>query len=158
MGVDIRVRPCTAKDVPVLSATEPPGADVAVKQFARQSRGESVYLVAWVGESPVGSGELLLGSTPELRNLHVNEDRRGQGIGSAILDEAERLSAEAGAVAVGVGLENSGARRLYERRGYLGTGELTTTTYSYFDRDGVQREATETDEKWVKMIERGSDD
>ena len=151
-GAQLQVRRCSAVDVEVLSAAEAPGADIAVKQFARQSRGESLYLVAWIGKDPVGSGELLFGSTPELRNLHVNEDRRGQGIGSALLDEAERSSAGAGVLSVGVSVENTGARRLYERRGYLGTGSITTTTYSYFDKDGVEHEATETDEQLVKTL------
>ena len=151
-GAQLQVRRCSAVDVAVLSAAEAPGAGIAVKQFARQSRGESLFLVAWIGKSPVGSGELLFGATPELRNLHVNEGRRGQGIGSALLDEAERSSAGAGVLSVGVSVENTGARRLYERRGYLVTGSLTTTTYSYFDKDGVEHEATETDEHLVKTL------
>ena len=151
-GMRVQVRRCSADDVGVLAAAEPPVAEIAVKQFARQCRGESLYLVAWAGDTPVGSGELLFGVTPELRNLHVNEGLRGSGIGSAILDEAEQASADDGVLSIRVGTENAGARRLYERRGYVGTGDLSTTTYSYFDGNGVQHETTETDETWIKEL------
>ena len=145
------VRPCEAGDVEVISATEYPGARIAERGFARQERGESLYLVAWIDGVPGGSGELVFAPPPELRNLHVVEAHRGRGIGTAIIRAAEEASRSAGELSVGVGLENSAARRLYERLGYVGTGELTTTRYTYVDADG-QHEAIETDERLVKPL------
>lgn len=53
---------------------------------------------------------------------------------------------------LGVGLENPGAGRLYERLGYARTGVVSTTTYSYRDAHGVERAATEDDELLVKTL------
>ncbi|MGO1312884.1 MAG: GNAT family N-acetyltransferase [Brevibacterium aurantiacum] len=48
-------------------------------------------------------------------------------------------------------MDNPGARRLYERLGYRGTGEITTRTYRYVDADG-EHEVTETDERLSKRL------
>ena len=52
-------------------------------------------------------------------NIVVDEVCRGQGIGSMLLDEAERVAKEWGAVQLNLWCWefNSGARRLYESRG-----------------------------------------
>ena len=53
-------------------------------------------------------------------NLYVLPDRRGEGVGSALLDYAEDRLRDAGADALAVEAlwDNEAARRLYERRGY----------------------------------------
>ncbi|CQH57386.1 GNAT family acetyltransferase [Halobacterium hubeiense] len=53
-------------------------------------------------------------------NLYVVADARGEGVGSALLDYAERQLRDAGAdvLAVEALWDNEAARRLYERRGY----------------------------------------
>lgn len=53
-------------------------------------------------------------------NLYVVADARGEGVGSALLDHAERQLRDAGADALAVEAlwDNEAARRLYERRGY----------------------------------------
>ncbi len=110
-----------------------------------------MYLVAWVGERPIGSGELLWSDPPELRYLHVGEQWQGRGVGTALIAEAERRCEGRSAIMVGVGLDNPRARRLYERLGFTGTGEYSTTTYTYVDATGPH-EATETDEALVKHV------
>lgn len=154
----IDVRECAADEVEMLTARETPGADIARRQFARAQRGESIYLVAWVAGTPVGSGEVLLdeahaGEVPELRNLHVEPAFQGRGAGTRVIAAAEAACLRLGfaALAVGVATDNPGARRLYERCGYEGTGELTTTTYTYVDRTG-EHQATETDERLIKRL------
>ena len=54
-----------------------------------------------------------------LLSLAVEEDARGQGIGSLLLNRIEELAAEHGArpLSLDVGAGNKGALRLYERRG-----------------------------------------
>ncbi|WP_420112532.1 GNAT family N-acetyltransferase [Pseudactinotalea sp.] len=147
---DLEIRPCTPSDLPGLTAAEPPGADIAVRLFARQQRGESVYLLAVASGVVVGHGELMLGANPELRHLQVDPESRGQGVGTSIVRAAERHLGT-GRLSIGVGLDNSRARRLYERLGYVGTGEISTTTYTYVDHEGPHV-ATESDERLVKSL------
>jgi GNAT superfamily N-acetyltransferase len=147
----IEVRALAASEVGRLERDEPPGRGFARAMWAAQEAGGSTLLVAWDGDVPLGSGQLdLRGDVPELRNLQVQESARGRGIGTAIMRAAEERIAP-GRLAVGVALDNPRARAMYERLGYRGTGELTTTTYAYVDDAGVTREATETDERLVKQ-------
>jgi ribosomal protein S18 acetylase RimI-like enzyme len=52
-------------------------------------------------------------------SVAVDEDTRGQGVGTVLLDGVERLAVERGAkrLSLDVGSSNKGALRLYERRG-----------------------------------------
>jgi RimJ/RimL family protein N-acetyltransferase len=145
----IEVRALAASEVGRLEREEPPGRGFARAMWAAQEAGGSTLLVAWDGDRPVGSGQLdLHGDVPELRNLRVDEAERGRGIGTAIVRAAEERVGS-GRLTVRVALDNPRARALYERLGYRGTGELTTTTYAYVDDAGVTRQATETDETLV---------
>lgn len=156
----VLVRRCGEEDVAVLAEVQPPGSLLAETFFARQQAGELTYLVGWVGDCPAGTGVLTsaasLGSTrrAELKNLHVREGFRGAGVGTAIVLAAEEHAAAGGieVVAIGVALDNPRARALYERLGYLGTGVVTETTYTYIDSDGAEHSATEQDEEFVKGI------
>ncbi|MCJ1710040.1 GNAT family N-acetyltransferase [Clavibacter michiganensis subsp. phaseoli] len=148
----IEVRALAASEVGRLERDEPPGRGFARAMWALQEAGGSTLLVAWDGDRPVGAGQLdLRGDVPELRNLQVDAGERGRGIGTAIIRAAEERIAP-GRLAVGVGLDNPRARALYERLGYRGTGETTTTTYAYVDDAGVTREATETDERLAREL------
>jgi GNAT superfamily N-acetyltransferase len=145
----VEVRALAASEVGRLEQGEPPGRGFARAMWAAQEAGGSTLLVAWDGDRPVGSGQLdLRGDVPELRNLGVDEAERGRGIGTAIVRAAEERVGS-GRLTVRVALDNPRARALYERLGYHGTGELTTTTYVYVDDAGVTRQATETDETLV---------
>lgn len=55
-----------------------------------------------------------------VHNLFVVPDRRGEGIGSALLEESEAALREAGAAVIGLEVlaENEDARRFYDERGY----------------------------------------
>lgn len=150
--MSIRVAPCRQDEVSLIEQREPPGVRLARHYFASQQRGDSTYLVAWVDGVPAGTGELALSGRIELRNLHVDEEFRGRGVGSAIIAAAESVVGT-GMLSVGVGLANHAARRLYERLGFVASGELETTTYSYFDAEGVSQTATETDEYLTKRLE-----
>lgn len=152
MSNGIQVRPCRPADVSILAAAQPPGSRLAEQFFERQQAGEIVYLVGWLDGAPVGTGVLTWGEQPELKNLHVREAFRGNGVGGAIVAAAEELAADAGLLVIGVGVDNPGARRLYERLGYRSTGRLTTTTYRFHDDAGTEHEATETAEDLEKAL------
>lgn len=138
------VRPCVPADVPVIEGREPPGRGYARATFARQTSGDCCYLVAWLDDEPVGSGELERTVPPELKNLHVVPRLRGCGIGTALIEAAEALAVDHGRIRIAVADDNPAARRLYSRLGYRATGESVTYSYEYVDDDGTPRAATET--------------
>jgi GNAT superfamily N-acetyltransferase len=149
----VEVRALAASEVERLEREEPPGRGFVRAMWATQEAGGSVLLVAWDGDRPLGSGQLdLRGELPELRNLQVGGAARGRGVGTAIIREAERCVGPGGRLTVSVGLDNPRARALYERLGYRGTGEMTTTSYAYVDDAGVTRAATETDETLARDL------
>jgi GNAT superfamily N-acetyltransferase len=106
-----------------------------------QRRRHGILLVAWQGSVPVGTVYLWLApaeekelrrelpDVPILNRLSVTETQRRRGIGTRLIEEAERVLRERGhkRVALGVGPGNRLARRLYERLGYRdwGHGEIT---------------------------------
>ncbi|WP_307864334.1 GNAT family N-acetyltransferase [Agrococcus sp. TF02-05] len=150
----VEVRRATAADAWRLAASEPPGAAVAASHLRRQEAGEVLFLVALEDGEPLGSGVLVPGDVPELRHLFVAEAARGRGIGASLIGAAEREVAAMGAtlIELGVGVDNPRAAALYRRLGYAETGERSTTTYEYVDRDGVRRTATETDVHMRKRL------
>ncbi len=140
----VAIRRCTSHEVAIIESREPPGAGVARSLFTAQQAGRGLYLVAWEDDIPVGGGYLEWTQPPELKNLQVDEPRRGRGIGNAIIVAAEREARQDGALEIGVGVDNFDARRLYERLGYLPTGRRETYTYEYVDADGTRQKETET--------------
>lgn len=148
----IEVRPCQLADVAVLTATEPPGARLAEVFFERQQAGGVVYLVGWLAGTPVGTGVLITGESPELKNLQVRKEFRGRGVGRAIIAEAEDEARESGLLVIGVATDNPAARRLYERLGYRPTGRISTCTYRFVDDTGVEQQAIETSEDLQKVL------
>ena len=63
---------------------------------------------------------------PEVRLLAVVPGARGQGVGTALMDECERRARRAGATALGLHTMDMmrEAVRLYERRGFIRAPEL----------------------------------
>lgn len=84
----------------------------------------ATYLVAWQGAAPIGHVHVAWTDTelglPELQDMYVLPDRRGEGIGAALAAAAERLAAARGhdRCSLSVSEANTRARRLYERLGY----------------------------------------
>jgi GNAT superfamily N-acetyltransferase len=105
------------------------GERAAVDAVLPLSRLDSVqtYLVAWDGDEPVGHAHVAwVGGhvgAPEIQDMYVLPERRGTGIGAALVGAAERLARERGHewISLSVG-DASDARRLYERLGYRGAG------------------------------------
>lgn len=152
----VQVRALAASEVDRIEADEPPGKGFVRAMWRLQCDGASVLLVAWLGSDPVGSGQLDLRTSPvELKNLHVRPAMRGCGIGTAIVAAAEACARDRGetTLALGVAIDNPGARRLYERLGFVSTGELATITYDFVDAEGAMRTATETDEGFVTSLQ-----
>ena len=148
----VSVRRCEAAEVAVIAAGEPEEKNYASSTFARQSAGECVYLVAWDGAEPVGSGELEWAPIPELKNLQVIPTRRSHGVGTAIVAAAEAEAAPFGRIWIGVTADNPDARRLYERLGYRPAGRTETFSYTHIAADGSTHSITETAEYLEKRL------
>ncbi len=128
----LRIRQALASDLPALTASFDQEFFFQ-ERFARQQRDEGRLLVAKLGRRAVGDVYLWLGPAEEedlrtrlprvplLTHLEVLPEYRNQGIGSDLIAECERLLRERGVdrVALGVGLDNAAATRLYHRLGYV---------------------------------------
>ena len=138
----MEIRPASAGDL------EPLGAVFAAERrffadcLARQSGGGGVLLVAWLDGWPAGDVFLNLGpadepevrrhltGVPTLVHLEVAGRLQRRGIGTALVGAGEDTARRHGhdRIALGVGLDNHGARRLYERLGYTDWGHGRTVT------------------------------
>ena len=163
----MEIRYAAAGDLEALGAVFASEGGFFADCLARQEVGEGVLLVAWLDGRPVGDVFLNLGpadepevrrhlpGVPTLVHLEVLGPFQRRGIGTALVrageDEARRLSHDR--VALGVGLDNPGARRLYERLGYTDWGRgLTVTSWREHRRDGAPVTVTETIDMLVKRL------
>jgi [ribosomal protein S18]-alanine N-acetyltransferase len=90
--------------------------------------GHQTYLVAWDEDEPVAHAAIAFADTnlsvPEIQDVFVREDRRGQGLGEAVTSAAEQLVAARGhrRVSIGYGIANDAAKGLYAKLGYQDAG------------------------------------
>lgn len=133
----ITVSRCRHEDIEHLKAEMPYGPS-NYHEMALQSQidGESTYLIAHIGDRPVGHGNLLLdgpkesevvdvlAGVPEINALEISQEYRSQGIGSEIISLAEEAARSYGKekICIGVSEENPRARELYEKLGYTDKG------------------------------------
>jgi GNAT superfamily N-acetyltransferase len=83
------------------------------------------WLVAWSGEMPVGHAHVDWRPRPaQIQNVFVAESHRRRGIASRLSLVAEERARARGhdAIALDVDVDNTAARRLYERLGYRERG------------------------------------
>ncbi len=123
LAVEVEIRAATARDLAALATWS--GQVEGTFRPALDSE-ERVLLVANAnGRFPIG--HLLIDLRGIISHLLVLAGFRGQGLGSALLDEAESLLGDVGHASLMVEKVNEGAIRLYERRGYVRTGESVET-------------------------------
>ncbi len=165
------VRACEERDVDALERDLPTGAArVHASHWLAPCSGRSTYLVAWSGdvargvavvnwEGPVGrEAAQAFPGVPEIAHLQVTASARGQGVGTRLIRAAEAMAETAGlrSVAMGVGVDNVAARRLYERLGYNPTDVLEVNTYVYVDAEGNSHPMSETNTLLVKPLTAGA--
>jgi GNAT superfamily N-acetyltransferase len=136
-------------------------------RLARQQRGGGVLLVAWLDGRPVGDVFLDCGpaqepevrrhlpGVPMLDHLEVPGPFMGRGIGTALIRVAEGHARQLGhkRIALGVGLDNPNARRLYERLGYADWGHGTVVgTWAEHPDDGPPVRLSEVCDILVKRL------
>ncbi|MGA2197200.1 MAG: GNAT family N-acetyltransferase [Bryobacteraceae bacterium] len=97
--------------------------------FCLASCRRSEFLVLMARRAGTPCGFVLLhpagvAGSPYIASIATSAAERGQGVGSALLDAAERWLPEARHIFLCVSSFNTQARRLYERRGYAKVGEF----------------------------------
>lgn len=128
--------------------------------LAAQRDGAYTVLVAEVDAAPAGyvllkpcamAGPYAGQGIPEIADLNVLAAYQHRGVGSALLDEAERLAG--GPVTLGVGLHAGygAAQRLYVKRGYVPDGSGVW----YRDRPATPYAAVENDDDLVLYMVKG---
>jgi GNAT superfamily N-acetyltransferase len=136
-------------------------------RLADQAAGVGALLVAWVDGRPAGDVFLACGpddvpevrrhlpGVPRLVHLEVLGPLQRRGIGTALIRAGEAAARRLGhdRLALGVGLDNPGARRLYERLGYSawGRGPVVATWREQRD-DGSSVTSSETIDMLVKRL------
>jgi GNAT superfamily N-acetyltransferase len=135
--------------------------------LAKQQAGGGVLLVAWLDGWPVGDVFLdrdpaeepeirrWLPGVPRLNHLEVLGPVQRRGIGTALLRAGEATARKLGhrRVALGVGVDNPAARRLYERLGYTDWGHGSIVgRYQDRDHDGPPVFITEIIDMLVKRL------
>lgn len=154
IALDVRIRPGVAADLEPLEwyGLYWEHRVVMGNAFQRYRRDEMLMLVAEAAEFPVGQVWIDFTSAGQgiarVWALRVIPLLRGMGIGSRLLRAAEHASALRGLRTVELGCEkvNTGARRLYERRGYRCVHE-EVEQYRYTRPDGQRIEATS--DMWI---------
>jgi GNAT superfamily N-acetyltransferase len=136
-------------------------------RLARQRRGGGLLLVAWLDDRPVGDVFLDCGpadepevrrhlpGVPRLDHLEVPGPFQGRGIGTALIRAAEDHARQLGhgRIALGVGVGNANARRLYERLGYADWGHGTVVgTWVEHPDDGPPVMLSEVCDMLVKPL------
>ncbi len=147
--MEVEIRECREEDVEVLGKTIP-RPEFHVNRFQSQEKGDSIYLIAWNEDVPVGHLNLKLngsdeeyvkdrlGFLPELNAIGTYPpEMRSKGIGRMLIAEAERICREKGFEKVGLAVDvsNFRAKELYEKLGYKdsGIGEFDSVWYETQD-------------------------
>jgi ribosomal protein S18 acetylase RimI-like enzyme len=138
----LTIRPMRPADVgPLAGALGWPARGVRAR-WADAERGRREMFVAEYDGRVAGSVSINLHDhLPEhlhLFALDVSGALRRRGIGTALIAAVENEAKQRGyrGVWLAVGVENSDARRLYERLGYVADGELMTLRYTVPNGDG----------------------
>lgn len=95
--------------------------------LARLRHPEYTLLIARQGDIPLGFVLMHprgVAGSPYIASIAVAAEARGQGVGSQMLDCAERQWPGARHIFLCVSSFNTAARRLYERSGYEAVGEF----------------------------------
>jgi GNAT superfamily N-acetyltransferase len=154
----LEIRPGSVADLPTLVAVLGQRRWFS-DQLARQRAGGGVLLVAWLEDHPAGDVYLSLEpdpnqavrrhlpGVPTLVHLEVLGPHQRRGIGTALIHAGEDTARRLGhpRLAMGVGLDNHDARRLYERLGYTDWGHgMVEASWEEHDHSGHPVTVSET--------------
>lgn len=139
------IRRARMEDVPkIMKMKRADSSERFIYRFERVKRGHAEYLIAEIKGEIVGNvflkfyGKRTAPDYPDIEDLYVREDIRGNGIGTKLLKSAEDLAALAGYKKVGLSVDpvrNPKARDLYKRLGYR---EVQMNPYQNGIREGLE--------------------
>jgi GNAT superfamily N-acetyltransferase len=125
----LKIRAATSADIPDLKEVK---ADLTEKQikarFKRQKENKAVWLVAEIEEKVCGFillkwlGKPTAPDYPDLEDLFVQPEYRGQGIAPQLVEYAEKLARDAGYPKIGLAVNpdpRCAAHKLYAKLGYV---------------------------------------
>jgi GNAT superfamily N-acetyltransferase len=131
----VQISECRPRDLDLLAAALPTAAPRAHHlRFERQLAGQSTILIAWIDGTPAGHAEVRWDGNdvgdpfqdcPQVHAMEVwPAALRSQGIGTALLAEAESRARSRGLDQLGLGIADSNwrAAALYLRLGFRETG------------------------------------
>ncbi len=139
MSDGLEIRRLEAADIPVmlpklLSSGFKKSAPLLEGYVREQSAGQRVVLTAWLDGEFAGYLTVIWESgyppfreagIPEVNDFNVLNELRRRGIGSRMMDEAERVISERSAysgIGFGMGADYGPAQRMYILRGYVPDG------------------------------------
>ena len=129
----MNIQNATINDIKTIIQIKPEiEIDTINKRLERQSQGEIEFLILENNGQPVGFVLLkYLGKNthpeyPDIEDLYIQDNQRGQGYGSILIKECEQKAIQKGFSKIGMAVnpkENCPAYRLYEHLGYKPTNE-----------------------------------
>ncbi len=140
---NVTIRQLEERDVPQISAAfsglgwNKPRSQYK-RYFSEQQKGIRTVFVAFVEEAFVGYVTFVwspacppfrAGGVPEIQDFNTLPHFRRQGLGTSLMDHAERrVSQRSGVVGIGVGMSSAygAAQRLYVLRGHVPDGKGLT--------------------------------
>jgi GNAT superfamily N-acetyltransferase len=120
--------PATGRIIDIRELTEAEVERIGDRLPLARLGGHQTYLVAWEGAEPVGHAAIAFEATklgvPEIQDVFVREDRRGRGIGEAVMRAAEQIvgARDYSRVSISYGIANEVAKSLYAKLGYRDAG------------------------------------
>ena len=160
---EIEVRPITEGDIPGLSEGMSPGVSMSQIQhrYEECQLGYREMLVALLDGRPVGSVSIggkkrdRFSGALRLFALDVGIRYQNRGAGTALIAAVEEDARRRGLnlVNLEVGETNDGARRLYERLGFVLCGEAEWDSWTAYREDGTTFEEGEMCVPMVKELD-----
>lgn len=135
----LMIRPLDAMDIEAMAEAFQrvkwsKSAQLMDRYLRAQQAGRRDVLVGWLNDQFAGYLTVLWESSygafrdagiPEINDFNVMPELRQQGIGSRLMDDAERIISERSAysgIGVGMGADYGPAQRMYVLRGYVPDG------------------------------------
>lgn len=136
---NLEICPCKKSDLELLEQSMPSGGNSRFheKRFQNQEEKGDLYLIAWLGDEPVGGVLITFNGPaedlvrnkgykdPVLTGLFVKNEYRGHGIATQLIERSEGIIFEKGfkQSCLAVGVANTPAKKLYEKLGYKDWGK-----------------------------------